>query len=87
MERTRVPPFRQIAEGDFVVVDLSRRPPVGYGVYPGGQRGDPFSRHYDLHLPVYLDFEHFGLLKPASAEDLDPGQVSSRLMLVPSDGQ
>ena len=66
-----------------VVVDFSRTPPVGYGVYPGGQSGNPFSAFYDLHVPTYVEFDYYDLLKPAAPEDLKPSEVSSRLTLSP----
>ena len=53
-----------------VVVDFSANPPVGYGVYPGGQSGNPFSPNYDSHIQKYLDFDYFRLLNPASAEEI-----------------
>ena len=66
-----------------MVVDFSQSPPVGYGVYPGGQSGNPFSVFYDLHVPTYLAFDYYDLLKPASPDELDPDRVSSRLTLHP----
>lgn len=51
-----------------VVVDFSTSPPQAWGVYPGGQSGNPFSRRYDAFLPTYLAFEHFRLVRPASAD-------------------
>ena len=66
-----------------MVVDFSQSPPVGYGVYPGGQSGNPFSVFYDLHVPTYLAFDYYDLLKPASPDELDPDRVSSRLTLRP----
>jgi len=66
-----------------VVVDFSRVPPVGYGVYPGGQSGHPFSAFYDLHVPAYVQFEHYPLSKPGAPGELTPAVVSSRLTLHP----
>lgn len=51
-----------------VVVDFSTSPPQAWGVYPGGQSGNPFSRRYDAFVPTYLAFEHFRLVRPESAE-------------------
>lgn len=64
-----------------VVVDFSQSPPKGYGVYPGGQSGNPFSPLYAAHLPHYLAFQHYELHKPARPEDL--ATVSTRLLLQP----
>lgn len=67
-----------------VVVDFSAQPPVGYGVYPGGQSGNPFHpTHYDGHLDTYLNFEHYRLLKPAAPQDLPAEQVASRTAFTP----
>ncbi len=66
-----------------VVVDFSQTPPVGYGVYPGGQSGNPFSRFYDLQVPAFVGFEHYALHKPATPEVLDAARVTSRLTLRP----
>lgn len=53
-----------------VVVDFSQSPPQGYGIYPGGQSGNPFSPFYDLQLADYMAFRHYPLHKPAHPEDL-----------------
>jgi penicillin G amidase len=66
-----------------VVIDFSTREPEGWGIYPGGQSGDPFSPFYDLHIPSYLSFQHYRLLKPASPEELDSEPVPSRIILTP----
>jgi penicillin amidase len=67
-----------------VVVDFSGQRPRGFGVYPGGQSGNPFSRFYDLHLSAYLEFEHFELLKPLEAAGMDPARSSHRAIFRPS---
>ncbi len=67
-----------------VVVDFSAVPPKGFGVYPGGQSGNPASPFYDLHLPAYLAFEHYPLRKPQTPADLAPEHVSSTLRLIAS---
>lgn len=66
-----------------MVVDFSHSPPKGYGVYPGGQSGNPFSDFYDLHIDNYVSFQHFELLKPASPEALNETQISSRITFTP----
>ncbi|GIV59705.1 MAG: penicillin amidase [Rhodothermaceae bacterium] len=63
-----------------VVVDFSRTPPAGYGVYPGGQSGNPFSPHYDAFLEDYVAFRHYPLNKPSRPEELEGG---TRMRLVP----
>jgi penicillin amidase len=66
-----------------VVVDFSTTPPRGYGVYPGGQSGNPFSRLYDRHLATYLDFRYYELRKPQTPSAMDEEHVASRLVLQP----
>ena len=44
-----------------VVVDLSTSPPSAWGVYPGGQSGNPFSRQYDAHVDTFTSFGYFPL--------------------------
>ena len=66
-----------------MVVDFSTRPPAGYGVYPGGQSGNPFSALYDRHLETYLRFEHYPLFKPNSPEEARAGDVISTQRLDP----
>ncbi len=67
-----------------MVVDFSKTPPRGWGVYPGGQSGSPFSRFYDYHLPEYLSFRYYDLLKPEAPSDLGEAGAS-RLELVPAE--
>lgn len=64
-----------------VIVDFSHRPPTGYGVYPGGQSGAPFSRYYDMHVARYVDFSYYPLQKPDRPQAIEA--VTSRLRLVP----
>ena len=66
-----------------MVVDFSARPPVGYGVYPGGQSGNPFSALYDRHIETYLRFEHYPLFKPVSADQARAGDMVSSQRLDP----
>lgn len=66
-----------------MVVDFSQTPPQGWGVYPGGQSGNPFSHFYDLHLPAYVAFEHYALFRPATAGAIPAARVLSTLRLTP----
>jgi penicillin amidase len=66
-----------------MVVDFSRQPPKGYGVYPGGQQGNPFGQWYDTHIDTYLSFDYFPLHNPAVPDSLPPARRSSRLTLTP----
>ena len=64
-----------------VVVDFSTQPPTGYGVYPGGQSGNPFSQFYDKHLDTYLNFEHYTLYRPVSIESFDQSRLIGRISI------
>ncbi len=66
-----------------VVVDFSQQPPQGWGVYPGGQSGNPFSPLYDAHLDTYLGFAHYTLFKPRTADSIPADRVAARLTLRP----
>lgn len=64
-----------------MVVDLQPDGPVGYGVYPGGQSGRPFSRNYDSGISTYLDFDYFTLQNPRNLADLDSTTVSIQQLI------
>ncbi len=68
-----------------VVVDFSKTPVEAFGVYPGGQSGDPFSKFYDLHLDRFLRFEPYALYRPPSADAIPADRVTHRLHLTPAD--
>jgi len=44
-----------------VVVDFSGGQPRAWGVYPGGQSGNPFSRLYDAHVDTFVAFDYYAL--------------------------
>lgn len=54
-----------------------------WAIYPGGQSGNPASRHYRDLLPAWLDGRLDPLPNPASADALDRAQIESRLTLRP----
>lgn len=62
-----------------VIVDFSSSPPEGFGIYAGGQSGNPLSRYYDLHIQDFLDYNYYPLRKPRKSGDLE--SVSSVLVL------
>ncbi|HMB90401.1 MAG TPA: penicillin acylase family protein, partial [Rhodothermales bacterium] len=64
-----------------VVVDFSQTPPVGYGMYPGGQSGNPFSPLYDAQVMPYVQFQHYDLHKPTSPDGL--AEATSQVTLRP----
>jgi penicillin amidase len=62
-----------------MIVDFSSSPPVAFGVYPGGQSGNPFSRHYDSQVAMFTHFGYYRLGFPGSAhfaqEDIESTTV------------
>ncbi len=67
-----------------VVVDFSTEPPSAYGVYPGGQSGNPFSTHYDRHIETYLNFDYYSLFLPEAPGDFEGRDVLHSLALSPA---
>jgi len=67
------PSWRLLAD----LSDLDR----SVGVYPGGQSGNPVSRHYDDLLRLYLAGEYHDLLVPGSAAEMPAASVESTLIL------
>ena len=69
-----------------VVVDFSTSPPTGYGVYPGGQSGDPLHPNlYDAHLETYLDFEYYELRRPDQPDEVSGDRVRSEIRIEPAE--
>lgn len=52
-----------------VVVDFGSGQPQAWGIYPGGQSGNPFSPLYDLHLPAFTAFEYYDLHLTTGPDD------------------
>ncbi|MCH8275921.1 MAG: penicillin acylase family protein [Bacteroidetes bacterium] len=69
-----------------VVVDFSTNPPTAFGVYPGGQSGNPFSRRYDDQVTTYLNFDYNALQFPAVPEEVETGVFGHHLTLIPDKG-
>ncbi len=51
-----------------MIVQLDKEWPVAYGVYPGGQSGNPSSKYYDSLLEKWQNGELFPLLYMKSAD-------------------
>lgn len=66
-----------------VVVDFSTEPPTSFGVYPGGQSGNPFSQRYDNFIATYLDFESYTLFLPDSPDDFADRSILHEMRLLP----
>jgi len=63
-----------------MIVDFSMEAPRGYGVYFGGQSGNPFSSLYDAHMDTYVAFEYYALTKPTAPNQID---AYSALLIMP----
>ncbi|HYE58940.1 MAG TPA: penicillin acylase family protein, partial [Rhodothermales bacterium] len=74
-------PFTTHSASWRVVVDLSGATPTGFGVYPGGQSGDPTSARYADFLPTYLGFQLYPLYRPTSPSQFDSRRIRQRLRL------
>lgn len=66
-----------------VNIDFSSIPAVGTGIYPGGQSGNPFSRHYDDFVADYLQFRSYPLIRPSTADAFPTELLASRLQFTP----
>ncbi|MEL6704809.1 MAG: penicillin acylase family protein [Bacteroidota bacterium] len=66
-----------------MVVEFTASGPVGRGVYPGGQSGNPLSTHYDDAIDVWRSFDYFDLQRPVSPDAVPEGR---RLTLTPAAG-
>jgi penicillin amidase len=66
-----------------MIVDFSQSPPKAFGVYPGGQSGNPFSHHYSDQVSMFAHFGYYRLTRPSSIGDIPDRQISSTLQLQP----
>lgn len=67
-----------------VVVDFSSVPPNAYGIYPGGQSGNPFSIRYDENVDTYLSFEYHPLIMASSPDSFPEAERRSTTIARPS---
>lgn len=65
-----------------MVVDFSGDKPMGFGVFPGGPSGNPFSQFYDLQIGNYLNFSYYPLHRPQKTGELQ--NVKSRIRIWPA---
>jgi penicillin amidase len=56
----------------------------GWGIYPGGQSGNPASVRYREHIAPWVAGELEPLIVPASASALTRAQTSATLTLQPA---
>ncbi|MFV1980739.1 MAG: penicillin acylase family protein [Rhodothermia bacterium] len=66
-----------------MIVDFSKSPPEAFGVYPGGQSGNPFSLHYADQVPMFTHFGYYRLTRPTRVDDLGDRHISSTLRFSP----
>ena len=66
-----------------MIVDFSKSPPEAYGVYPGGQSGNPYSLHYADQIPMFVNFGYYRLTRPNAPSHLGARQVSATARLEP----
>jgi penicillin amidase len=67
-----------------VIVDFSTNPPSGYGVVPGGQRGNSLDpAFYDTQIPAYLEGRYFELPLYDTPPALASPGIRSTLVLRP----
>lgn len=67
-----------------VVLDFSTSPPTAFGIYPGGQSGNPMSPLYDRHIDDYLNFRYYELEMPRDPRDLTDYSIAGRLTFIPT---
>ncbi len=68
-----------------MVVDFSTSPPEAFGVFPGGESGNPYSAHYDDFIPTYLQFGYYRLSRPERPEDALGRQALAETILMPAE--
>lgn len=64
-----------------MIVDLSAEDIKGYGVYPGGQSGNPSSRFYDNMVEAWLKGDYYELLRPNTPDGVPSARVYARQTL------
>jgi penicillin amidase len=65
-----------------MVVELTT-PTVAYGVYPGGQSGNPGSKYYDYFISTWTDGEYFKLFI-MDETDIKSGKFKWKLSINPA---
>ena len=63
-----------------MVVSLEKSGPVAWGVYPGGQSGNPGSRHYDNLLPYWTNGKYHKLNFSALATVISQKSIATTLL-------
>jgi penicillin G amidase len=66
-----------------VVLDFSASPPIAYGIYPGGQSGNPLDPSYDGHIDDYLAHRYYRLEMPRDPADHSEYETMTRQTFTP----
>jgi penicillin amidase len=66
-----------------MVADFANGAPQGYGVFPGGPSGNPFSAQYGSQVQDWLDGKLYKLYKPASTAAFERSRCTQELTVSP----
>jgi penicillin amidase len=66
-----------------MVADFAGGAVQGYGVFPGGPSGNPFSPYYDAQVQHWLDGKLYKLYKPASEAAFERSRLTQELTFSP----
>ena len=62
-----------------MIVEMTS-PPTGYGIYPGGQSGNPGSKYYDNLIDPWASGDYINLLFMQDEQDLTDIMASQKLI-------
>lgn len=65
-----------------MIVSLEQ-PIRAWGIYPGGQSGNPANKHYIDFLETWKNEQYFELLFPEKPSDLSTEMIESRISILP----
>jgi penicillin amidase len=60
-----------------MIVEMNDKGPIGLGVYPGGQDGNPGSKYYDNMIADWASGKYYNLTLPS-----DPSKIDNKLMRI-----
>jgi penicillin G amidase len=60
-----------------MIVEMNENGPIGLGVYPGGQDGNPGSKYYDNMIEDWANGKYYNLSLPK-----DPSTIDSKIMRI-----
>jgi penicillin amidase len=59
-----------------MIVEMSPKGPIAYGIFPGGQSGNPGSRYYDNTVADWASGQYYALTLPSDKNDINTRSVS-----------